>query len=162
MFPPLSCARLSDSLWRGDVGISCYVWQSYEVETRPAETCLLHLLLLLAPLPACLRRSPTPDPKPLARSAAHCPPSLPPAAGLPKVFLPSTAWSKKKKLTRVVSEAPGSPWEHTRWRNCLALFQRKGFCVRGRKLGHCSHFQEVNKTITLLYKSKSDMSEFSF
>lgn len=99
MLPPLSCARLSDSSWRGDVGISCYVWQSYEVETRPAETCLLHLLLLLAPLPACLRRSPTPDPKPLARSAAHCPPSLPPAAGLPKVFLPSTAWSKKKKKT---------------------------------------------------------------
>lgn len=160
MFPPLSCAQLSDSLWRGDVGISCYVWQSYEVEKRLAETCLLHLLLLLAPLRACLQRSPTPDPKPLVRSAAHCPPSLPPAAGLPKVFLPSTAWSKK--LTRVVSEAPGSPWEHACQRNCLVLFEWKGFCGWGKKLGQCSHFQEVNKTITLLYKSKSDTSDFSF
>lgn len=94
MIPPPSCAQLSDSSWRGDVGISCYVWQSHEVETRPAETCLLHLLLLRAPLPACLQRSPTPDPRPLVRSAAHCPPSLPPAAGPPRAFLPSTAWSK--------------------------------------------------------------------
>lgn len=67
-----------------------------------------------------------------------------------------------KKLTGVVSEAPGSPWEHTCWRNCLVLFEWKRFCGWGRKLGQCSHFQEVNKTITLLYKSKSDTSDFSF
>lgn len=68
-----------------------------------------------------------------------------------------------KKLTRVVSEAPGSPLEPTRWTNCFVfLFEWKGFCGWGRKLGQCSHFQEVKKTITLLYKSKSDTSDFSF
>lgn len=66
-----------------------------------------------------------------------------------------------QKLTRVVSEAPGSPWEQNRWRKCL-VFEGKGLCGWGRKLGQGSHFQEVNRAIHLLYESKSDMSDLSF
>lgn len=67
-----------------------------------------------------------------------------------------------QNLTRVDSETPGSPWEQTRWRKCLVLFEGKGFCGWGRKLGQCSHFQEVNRAINLLYESKSDISDLSF